>query len=50
MNRHYYKLIIENGQKTLEYIDKGITDDELSISSKLDNNISAAEQLMVIYK
>lgn len=46
MNRYYYKLVIENKQKTLKYIDKELTDKELNLSQKLDNIILIAEHLM----
>ena len=50
MKRYYYKFVIENGQKTFKYIDNGLTDEELSLSQKLDNIILTAERLMRMHR
>ena len=50
MKRYYYKFVIENGQKNFKYIDNGLTDEELSLSQKLDNIILTAERLMRMHR
>lgn len=32
MNKYYYKLVIENKQRTFKYIDNRLTDEELKLS------------------
>lgn len=48
MKKYYYELVIENGERTFNYLDTGLSKRELEISQNLKNIMDTARRLMVM--